>query len=297
VASDDKTIFGAGSGLGGDGDSTIVIPNPGGRLRPEGGSGPGLAPPPPPGAAPAGAAQRLPSTFHAQVKGQTNPILAASNTLIAVLSALSNSMSHPNVAQLQQELATEIGNFDNRLKQAGVSNEEALTARYVLCAAIDEAVMDTPWGLDSGWGNRGLLRAYHKETSGGERFFTLLDQLLSRPGDYRDLLELFYVLLCMGFRGKYQLEGAGDSRLETLRERLYSQLYGDRSYERALSDSALIGQTAHQKLRHRMPLWIVLSVALALTLLVYSGLRTWMYSGTVDIVKSFDQLYPTTDLN
>ena len=287
ASDDDKTIFSpGGSQLQGDPGATIMIPNPGRRLRPEAAADAGAgAPPPPMREAP------LPSSFITKIKGQANAFLAASNTLIAVLSALSNSLSHPNVAQLQQELTTEIGKLDNQLARAGVRSEEAITARYVLCSAIDEAVMNTPWGADSGWGQRSLLRVYHNETSGGERFFSLLDQLLTRPGEYRDLLELFYVLLCMGFRGKYQLDKAGDAHVETLRERLYQDLYRDRAYDRALSDRALVNQTASQSLRSRIPMWVLVAITLALTLLVYSGLRAWMYSGTVDLVDSFDELY------
>jgi type VI secretion system protein ImpK len=288
---DDKTMFNpGGTPPQGDPGATIMIPNPGRRLRAE------ASVDAPPASAPSPAQQApLPSSFDTTVKGQSNIFLAASNTLIAVLSALTNSMSHPNVAQLQQELSTEIGSFDRQLAQAGVRNEEAMTARYVLCSAIDEAVMNTPWGADSGWGQRSLLRVYHNETSGGERFFSLLDQLLARPSEYRDLLELFYVLLGMGFRGRYQLDQAGDSHVETLRERLYQDLYRDTAYDRALSDSALVNQTASQGLSSRVPLWVFVAITLALTLLVYSGLRAWMYSGTVDLVDGLDDLYPTQE--
>mgnify|MGYP001828082410 FL=1 len=227
------------------------------------------------------------------MRGQANVILSASNTLITVLSALSNSMSHPNVAQLQQELATEIGIFDTKLKQARVRNEEALTARYILCSAIDEIVMNTPWGAESGWSQRSLLRVYHNEASGGERFFVLLDQLMARPQEYRNLLELFYVLLHMGFKGKYHLDPAGDARIDTLRERLHQDLYGGQSNERALSDTTSVMSTVKPKLRNQVPLWVVLSVSLALTLIVYTGLRAWMYTGTVDIADNFDQITPT----
>ena len=286
MASDDKTIFNPGGAFPGDGNSTVMIPNPGGRLRPETQERSAAPPPPAP------SRERLPAAFQSEARGQANPILAASNTLIAVLSAVSNSLSHPNIPQLQQELATEIGKLDNRLKQRGVSSEEALTARYILCTAIDEAVMNTPWGADSGWGQRSLLRVYHNEASGGERFFTLLDQLMGRPNEYRNLLELFYVLLSMGFKGRYQLDRAGDARLETLREQLYQTLYGQEPYDRALSARGAIDETARQKLRHRLPLWVVLAVCLALVVLVYTGLRAWMYAGTVDVVESFDELYP-----
>lgn len=294
---DDKTIFNPGAdAFQADPNATILIPNPGRRLRPESpvpaGGDPGQVPEPPPPPV------RQPVTpLRVQVRGQDNAILSASSTLITVLSALSNSLSHPNIAQLQQELATEIGNLDARLKQAGVRNEEALSARYVICSAIDEAVMNTPWGVESGWGQRSLLRVYHNEASGGERFFVLLDQLMAQPHQYRDLLELFYVLLCMGFKGKYHLDPAGDSRVDTLRERLHQDLYGGRPYERALSNAAQLGAIAKPGLRHHIPLWVVLSVSLALTLLVYTGLRAWMYSGSVDMTRSFDSIYPVERTN
>jgi type VI secretion system protein ImpK len=293
VTDDDKTIFNPGSrNLQPDPNATILIPNPGRRLRPESGIAPSGEP-----ALEAAPRGRSPSRVKVELKGQSNSILSASNTLITVLSALSNSMSHPNIAQLQQELATEIGNLDARLSQAGVRNEEAQTARYVLCTALDEAVMNTPWGVDSGWGQRSLLRVYHNEASGGERFFVLLDQLMARPQEYRDLLELFYVLLCMGFKGKYHLDPAGDSRIDTMRERLHQDLYGGRAYERSLSDSARVKGTARPSLRNQIPLWVVLSVSLAFTLLVYTGLRAWMYSGSVDIAESFDDIYTVKHSN
>ena len=289
---DNKTIFNSGPDpFKVDPNATVVIPNPGGRLRPEIGatpSGPATE------AIPRG---QLPLHMRVEVKSQANAILSASNTLITVLSALSNSMSHPNIAQLQQELATEMGTLDAKLKRAGVRNEEALTARYILCTAIDETVMNTPWGAGSGWGQRSLLRVYHNEASGGERFFVLLDQLMARPQEFRDLLELFYVLLSMGFKGKFHLDPAGDARIETLRERLHQDLYGGRPNERALSDSARITNTVRPRLRNQLPLWVVLSVSLALTLVVYTGLRAWMYSGTADIAHRFDELYPTEKNN
>jgi type VI secretion system protein ImpK len=267
----------------------MVIPNPGQRLRREPVAAPGAPPPPPPAADFGG---RLPQSLQAGLKGQSNRILAAAGKLITVLSALGNTLSHPNVPQLQQELASEIGNFDQSLKLAGVRNEESLTARYVLCSAIDEAILDTPWGAECGWGERSLLRVYHNETGGGERFFTLLDQVLAQPNEYRELIELFYVLLSLGFRGKYQLDPAGDARIETLRERVFQDLYGGRVAERALSVNDHGSGTASQSLRSQIPLWVIFCLVLALTLVIFVGLRTWMYSGTLGVVDRLDTIYP-----
>lgn len=291
ASDDDKTIYNPARGdLTVDPNATIVIPNPGGRLRHEERNQAQIPAAEVPHATPPGESrQRV--NIKQNLDGQANPFLSASNTLIAVLCALSNSTAHPNVAQLQQELSTEITNFDARLRASRVSPEEALTARYILCTAIDEAVMNTPWGVDSGWGQRSLLRIYHNEANGGERFFSLLDQLLARPKEFRDLLELFHVLLCMGFKGKYDLISNAEYHLDTIRERVYQELYGSISFERLLSVSANAADVARPKLRNRIPLWIVLSVSLALALIVYTGLRAWMYAGTVDVTNSFDDIY------
>ena len=269
-----------------DPNATMVIPNPGQRLRRE----PEAAPPPPPPRAP-DVPGRLPQGLQLKPQSQDNRLLAAASKLITVLSALGNTLSHPNVPQLQQELATEISNFDQDIKHAGVRNEESLTARYILCSAIDEAILDTPWGSESGWGERSLLRVYHNETSGGERFFDLLDQVLARPTEYRELIELFYVLLSLGFRGKYQLDPAGDARLETMRERVFQDLYGGRAAERSLSVGDHGEGAANQTLRSQIPLWVILCLVLALTLVIFVGLRTWMYSGTLGVVDRLDNLY------
>ena len=202
-------------------------------------------------------------------------------------------MSRPTIAQLQQELANQIGDFDIHLKRSSVRNEVALSARYIICAAIDEAILNTSWGgVDSGWGEHSLLHTYHYETSGSDRFFSLLDQLTTASQKNPDLLELFYVLLCMGFKGKYQVDPAGDSQLDAVRERLHQELYGAWPHPCLLSDPTHTRRIARPNLRNRVPLWVVLSVSLAFTLLVYTGLHSMMHSRTVEIAERFDHIYP-----
>lgn len=291
MSDDDKTIYNPDAGnFRDDPNATIIIPNPGRRLRPEteGMGGDRASSPPQPEST-----ARSTTPLEVELHGQDNVFLAASSKLITVLCAVSNSLSHPNIAQLQQELGSEIAHFDAKLNRASVSSEEALSARYVLCSAIDEAIMNTPWGVESGWGQRTLLRVYHNETRGGERFFVLLDQLQSNTAQFRDLLELFYVLLCVGFRGKYHLDSAGESRLESIRERLYQSLYANRPYNRSLSPGEVETSAASTSLRQKIPLWVVLSVSLALTLLIYTGLRAWMYADSLEMVTNFDAIHST----
>ena len=62
------------------------------------------------------------------------------------------------------------------LRAAAVAREDALVARYVLCTFVDNAVLNTPWGAQSDWASQSLLVMFHKEVSGGEKFFEILER-------------------------------------------------------------------------------------------------------------------------
>src|SRR5690606_38681529 len=114
-------------------------------------------------------------------------------TLIAVFEKTRQSMSHPDVGGLHQRLTNEVRAFESRLREMGMRQETVLAARYVLCSALDEAVLNTPWGSESAWAQRTLLTVFHNETSGGEKFFLILDRTRQSPAENLDMLELIYI--------------------------------------------------------------------------------------------------------
>ena len=98
------------------------------------------------------------------------------------------------------------------MRNAGVVAEDAIVARYVLCTFVDSAVLNTPWGAQGDWAGQSLLVIFHKEVSGGEKFFSILDRLRSNPSRYIDLIELVYVCLALGYEGKYRHDPQGHGR-------------------------------------------------------------------------------------
>ena len=114
-------------------------------------------------------------------------------------------LSAPDVGGLRRHALDEIRRFEERARAAGVANEVVLAARYALCAALDEAVLSTPWGAQSEWAQQTLLVALHREAWGGEKFFEMLDRISQDPERHIDLMELQYLCLALGFAGKYQV--------------------------------------------------------------------------------------------
>ena len=55
---------------------------------------------------------------------------------------------------------------------------------------------------ESAWNEWSLLNEFYKETFGGERFYIILETMLEDPASNAPLLEILYILLALGFKGK-----------------------------------------------------------------------------------------------
>ena len=73
----------------------------------------------------------------------------------------------------------------------------------VFCAALDEAILKTDWGQKSGWANDTLLSRLYGGRNGGELFYQLLEQAQMQPEHFSDFLELQYIVLRLGFVGRF----------------------------------------------------------------------------------------------
>jgi type VI secretion system protein ImpK len=230
-----------------DAAQTIMIPMPGAR-RERPAAAPALAP----GArlAPLGAA--LPGR---------NPLLRAANPLLELAIPLRRLVDHPDVDVLRSQLIEMVRTFEKNGRAFGVPDEQLGVARYCLCTFIDEAISATPWGAGL-WGRRSLLVTFHNEASGGERVFVLLQRLAQTPVVQIDLLELVYVILSLGFDGRYRLIENGRTQLETIRERLEQMIRAQRpSIERALSPHWQPAPRERKRLLQFVPLWVALAIA------------------------------------
>lgn len=265
-----------------DDDKTIMRPGPAGddrtvmRPRPGGNRGAAAAPPPPvapPPAAPdPGSLAPLPLT-----SSGVNPLAGAASTLLALVNQLRGTASQRDVNLLRNQIMQATREFERNAQSAGISREMTLTARYVLCAVIDEIVLGTPWGSNSFWSSHSLLSTFHNETWGGEKVFILLDRFAQAPSAHVDMLELIYLCLSLGFRGKYMIMQGGAERLEEVRLRLYEQIRAQRpAFERELSPHWQPPVSGGGKLARYLPVWVVAAVAGAVLVLVYVGLTFWL---------------------
>lgn len=250
-------------GYPGDSERTIFIPKPGGR----GPSSSRTPTPPPP-----------PQNFDNYIEQPeiiptgVNPLVSAASGLIALPAQFLNMISHHDVAGLRSQVLEEIKKFENKARVIGISPEVSFTSRYVLCAFIDEAVLNTVWGSNSPWVNQSLLSSLHNETSGGEKFFVILDNLLRDPNANLDLLELMFICISLGFKGQYAVMDRGLEKLEELRNIVFEHIRRRRGeFPQELSPHWQSHLSKRTTLRNYIPLWVVAAVATALLFAIFIG--------------------------
>jgi type VI secretion system protein ImpK len=151
-----------------------------------------------------------------------------------------------------------------------VPQEQLRAAHYALCAALDDCALATPWGQSSNWAARSLSSSFHQDVRSGERFFDLLAGLQKEPGRYLAALEVCYLCLSLGFRGKYRLDSRGSAEIDRIREGLYQLLASaGGAWERELSPHWRGMDAPHKGPGRRVPAWVIATVALAVLALGY----------------------------
>ena len=283
----DKTVFKPGLG---NQDLTSMRPMPGGR-----GMGAGQSPPPQQ-AAPSGQFQAPPAggesgtSFFKKTSG-LNPLVNAAAPLIGVFEKTRGSMNHPNIGGLHQRLVTEIRDFEHKLRDLGFAPEIVLAARYVICSVLDETVLNTPWGSESAWAQRTLLSVFHNETSGGEKFFLILDRMMKSPSDNIYMIEFMYICLSLGFEGKYRLINRGRDAVEQIRDELFSIIRRYRGdYERSLSDKWQGLGNSKRTLTEYVPMWVIIAAVACLLLFSFSGFRWWLYKSSTPVASHLNEI-------
>ncbi|WP_052028572.1 type IVB secretion system protein IcmH/DotU [Pseudomonas syringae] len=208
----------------------------------------------------------------ARLAASYNPLVAAASRL---LSGIARLKPHPEVSALhglRARLGKRIKRFNRQTLQAGVDPKQVQIASYVLCTVADEAVLTSDWGMNSDWARTSLLNSFHGETSGGVKFFLLLERYMRIPAGHIEVLELMYLCLMLGYEGRYAAATNGGKQLQNLRQDLYQciqRVRGETSSKVSLVQ--LPRRHAQRRTLLHIPGWLPISLTLFSLALLYSG--------------------------
>ena len=87
--------------------------------------------------------------------------------------------------------------------EGGYSEEHYRLALYAVVAFIDEAMMLSGWEHKNQWKKDMLQMRHFQSINAGEAFYEKLQALSAFDPSERDIREVYYYALTLGFRGKY----------------------------------------------------------------------------------------------
>jgi len=94
-----------------------------------------------------------------------------------------------------------------RVSEGGYAHADYDNALFAVSAFIDEKVMNSHWNHKDQWGAELLQRHYFNTTKAGVDFFSRLDALNPFSPIDRDIREVYYYCLALGFAGQYYRPG------------------------------------------------------------------------------------------
>lgn len=230
------------------------------------------APPMRPAHAPVPADDDLPEPARSAPR---NAIIEAAAPLLALAASALSGRIDVDLPALHRKAVAAATRFDAALAAAGYDQEARRRARYAVFATVDDIAQNLPGRTKDGaeWARRSLVVRGFGENVGGDRFWQLLDEMLARPNDHLDLIELYHACLAVGFEGRHRV-GDGGGRLRATLRSAYAALPHIRSLSEVELVPAWRGSPApRKKIGFWSPLALCASAALALMVLIVLALR------------------------
>jgi type VI secretion system protein ImpK len=110
----------------------------------------------------------------------------------------------PPFDQVKGNVQRLISGSEDYLINGAFSQEDYDLARFAICAWVDEAILSSSWNEKGRWQGEQLQRLYYQTTDAGEIFFERLNEIGHHQ---RDVREIYYLCLTLGFTGRYCHKG------------------------------------------------------------------------------------------
>jgi type VI secretion system protein ImpK len=200
--------------------------------------------------------------------------MRAAGPLLQLLGRLRVALLRAPFASLMEQVAEAIKFFEKDIRSAGISEQQANTAKYIICATADDIVQHIPTEDRHVWTQYSMLSRFFGERIGGVRFFEILNHAKQDPLINYPVLELHHACLALGFQGVYRTQTGGLAALQQIQRDLYETLRRVRpKVMRDLSPHWQGQALAANTNRVRVPVWVVAAAAAALLFGLFITLR------------------------
>jgi len=215
-----------------------------------------------------------------------NPVIRAAGPLLLALGQFRASMVRAPSAELMEQVAEAIQEFERKIRAAGLTADQVNVAKYVLCATADDIVQNMPVDDRQAWLRYSMLSRFFRERQGGVRFFEELERAKADPAINYPVLELMHACLALGFEGIHRTSVGGASALQGIQRNLYETLRRIKSRTTDELSPHWQGQSlAARTGMRRIPVWATTAVLAVFLFGFFITLRA-LLGGEADAVSA-----------
>jgi len=217
---------------------------------------------------------RMPMPFSSaplkRSRAHPNALVNAFSALLEFAPELENALPPENPEHLRTRLQEELVRGRDTAVASGSSIERADQAAWSVAALLDDLALNTPWGGASAWPRQPLVVMLRGDVDAGAQFFSRLEDLERHPNRDKEMLELQYHCMALGFRGKYRVPGrSGDRSLNAVRVAAARFLRDADAEDAPLSPNWRGVVAADEAPRFTVPIWVMGVIAAVLATAIY----------------------------
>ena len=131
-----------------------------------------------------------------------NDLVTFAGSIFDLLLRLKAGIVQPS-NDLRPKIASMLDEFEKRAERYRFNPKVVQVAKFGLAAFVDEAVLTNNFPLRDQWERNPLQLEYFGEQLAGEKFFDKLEAMLGQIEVTQDAVEVYYVCMLLGFKGKY----------------------------------------------------------------------------------------------
>ena len=210
-----------------------------------------------------------PNLSDTQMKEQSLSTLCTD--LLLIIIKMRDATDLGETSALRKLVTYYINQFHKNCLKAGFTPETIELVKYALIATLDETVLSIPGEARDFWIANPMQLEIFGNNIAGEEFYRKLDQLMHTPEENRNILEIYYMCLCLGFQGKYLLKDPQER--EVIISRLASILVKCGTPFDSLSPHAIrrnpSGRSLGVKSDEIVPLWAVGGIMATVVVIIW----------------------------
>jgi type VI secretion system protein ImpK len=175
--------------------------------------------------------------------------------------------------ELRPKCAKLLDEFEKRAERYRFNHKIIRVSKFALASFIDEVVLTNNFPLKEEWEKYALQLEYFGEQLAGNKFFEKLEAMLKQIKMTGDAVEIYYVCMLLGFKGRYAVYE--QEKLVMVMQRTADALVKiGRIKPTELSPNWLANDQPEPPKKKGMPAWAKITAGggLALAVIIYLSL-------------------------